>query len=90
MLLPKEDSQMAKELSSVFQCPHPSLVCSEKALEVPDFSGAARPRSSLRYLTVALLGLLGVVVWSCSPSTAGALLAKQAIAPGHRAALSSR
>ena len=81
---------MVKGISGVFQRSKPLWVCSKKAPEVPGFSGAARPRNSHRRLLVALVGLLGVVVWSCSPSTAGALLAKQAIAPGHRTALSSR
>ena len=86
MLLAKEEPRMAKEISSVFNSPYASPFCSEKAREVPGFS---RPWNSLRRLLVSLLGLLGVVVLSCSPSTAGAHLAKQAIAPGHRAALSS-
>ena len=52
------------------------------------FSGAERARNPLRRLPVALLGLLsvlGALVWSCFTSSAGALLARQAIAPGHPA-----
>ena len=70
--------------------PSTALLYSEKAPKVPGFPGAVRPRNSLRGLLVALLGLLGVVIWSCSLSTAGALLAKQAIAPGEWTELSSR
>ena len=73
---------MAEEISSVFNRPYASPFCSKKTPEVPGFSGAARHRNSLRRLLVALLGFLGVVVWSCSPSSVGALLAKQEIAPG--------
>ena len=87
MLLPVTDvSQIAKRI----QAPSTSSLLSENAPEVIGFSGAERHRNSLRRLLLALLGLLGVVVLSCSPSTAGALIAKQAIAPRHRAALSSR
>ena len=87
MLLPVTDvSQIAKRI----QASSTSSLCSENAPEVLGFSGAERHRNSLRRLLLALLGLLGVVVWSCSPSTAGALIAKQAIAPRHWAALSSR
>ena len=86
MLLPVTDvSQIAKRI----QAPSTSSLLFENAPEVLGFSGAERHRNSLRRLLIALLGLLGVVVWSCSPSSAGALLAKQAVAQGHRASLSS-
>ena len=50
-------------------------------MQVLGFSSAARPRNPLRRLPMALLGLLGVLVWSCSPSSAGVLLARQALVP---------
>ena len=76
---------MAQENSSV---PNSTLL-SPKNLQVPGFSGAERPRNPLRRLPLALLSLLGVLFWSCSSSSAGALLSRPAVAPGRPAAFSA-
>ena len=60
-----------------------------RRLQVLGFSGALRHWNPHRRLPLVLLALLGALVWSCSPASAGALLARQAVIPGQAGALSS-
>ena len=88
MLIAKDGSGMAHEIRG-YSCQLPKAnLFSLRNLQVPGFSEAARPRNPLRRLPVALL-VLCVFLWSCSPSSAGALLARQAIAAGRPAAFSA-